>query len=150
MTRRLRRMTSRAARTRREEGATAVEFALVLPVFLLLVGGVLALGLRMFYSAVAEHSVRQGLREATVPQGGYSSAEEVRAAVANSAKGVLSPDAFECSGCGSGQQGDEVTVTVTYEIEAVTAASKLMPVPFLQDAFERLATVTTSAEGRLE
>jgi Flp pilus assembly protein TadG len=61
------RIMSRAAnRGARRHGAALVEVALTLPIFLLLVLGILEYGRYMFVKNVVEHAVREGARYAVV------------------------------------------------------------------------------------
>lgn len=146
----------RRFRRRGDEGAAALEFALVVPVFLVFVGGMLALGLRMAYSGIAEHAAREGLRTATVKTtaGGYASQNDVQNKVDSVFSGLLNtvdPVTVAVNQAGPiKRQGDEVRVTVHYRIGAVSAAARIMPFGLGRGALENLADVTTTAEGRLE
>ena len=53
-------------RTSAERGASAVEFALVLPLVFLIIAGIIDLGRLMFYSAIATNVAREGARAAVV------------------------------------------------------------------------------------
>ena len=50
----------------RDHGAAAVEFALVVPIFLVLVFGIIQYGYFFLQSTAAEHAAREGAREAAV------------------------------------------------------------------------------------
>lgn len=52
-----------------DRGAAAVEFAIVLPVLLLLLGGLTAFGLRAVYGGSAENAARRTVTEARFVQG---------------------------------------------------------------------------------
>jgi Flp pilus assembly protein TadG len=143
-------------RTRHDAGATAVEFAIVLPLLLTLIGSLLALGLHMTYAALAQHAANIGLRTAVVPTagGGYPSDAQVRARLASSLGGVLpapQPEpVLDDPATGSRRQGDPLTVRVTYQVPVVSAAARLVPVPGLRSAFDALGSVTGTARGRRE
>jgi Flp pilus assembly protein TadG len=49
-----------------ERGASAVEFALVLPLLFLILAGIIDLGRLMFYSAITTNVAREGARAAVV------------------------------------------------------------------------------------
>ncbi len=53
-------------RTSAERGASAVEFALVLPLLFLIIAGIIDLSRLMFYSAIATNVAREGARAAVV------------------------------------------------------------------------------------
>ena len=81
---------------RSDHGAAAVEFALVVPIFLLIVFGILQYGLYFFDS----NSVRQGVREAA-------------------RQGVV--ENFADSSCTSGGNSQKLTCIANRQIGAVTA-----------------------------
>jgi len=56
-----------ASRLRSEAGAVAVEFALVFPLAVLMLAFISALGLNVFWSALAENAARSAARYASVP-----------------------------------------------------------------------------------
>lgn len=154
-------MAARRIRSR-DAGATSVEFALVLPLFLTLIAGVLVFGLAMFYAGLAEHAARTGLRKAVIRTStGYPGAAAVRSTINTSLAGLLPDptnsnatlvvrDPVDAAVNPRGAQGDRVTVTVEYDLPAVGAALRLIPDNALRAAMADLATVERTAEGRLE
>ena len=56
----------RAGRTRRERGAALVEFAIVFPLFFLLVSGIIDFGLAFSDLNSTRQGVREGARQAVV------------------------------------------------------------------------------------
>ena len=50
------------SRTRRERGAAAVEMAIILPVLLLVIGGIVDFGRAFYYSVVTTSAAREGAR----------------------------------------------------------------------------------------
>lgn len=61
------------ARVRSEDGAELVEFALVLPMLLLIFGGIIDFGLVMQRQQIVTNAAREGARLAVLP--GYSAAD---------------------------------------------------------------------------
>lgn len=141
-------------RLRGDDGATAVEVALVLPLLLMLLGGILVFGLRMTYGALATHTAEVGLRDATLrTSAGYPSESDVRDGVEAMAITDLlgDPDSVTLAVTSTTtrkRQGDRVTVTVAYDVPAVRAAAGI--VPFLSSTLESLATIEQTVDGRLE
>ncbi|MGQ9824605.1 MAG: TadE/TadG family type IV pilus assembly protein [Desulfotomaculales bacterium] len=100
---------------RREKGQALVELALLLPVLLLLLGGIVEFG-RIFHAyLVITSASREGVRSAVVGE----PYEEVRAKVFASAA-TLDEDrlAFSLDPEDYGR-GDMLTVTVTYNVDLI-------------------------------
>jgi Flp pilus assembly protein TadG len=108
-------------RTRGERGAAAVEFALVVPVLLLLVLGITEFGRAYNVQTTLSGAAREGARAMAV----QNSPAAARAAVQNAAAGIglsdsqisVSPSACPSSSIGS---GTTVQVTITYPLSFVT------------------------------
>ena len=94
----------------REHGSAAVEFALLLPILLLLLLALVQVGVIARDSLVLTQASRAGAREAAV-QGSSDSVEEaVRAAAVG-----LDPARIDVDATWSGARGAPVTVEVTYD-----------------------------------
>ena len=145
-------------RARGDRGAAAVEFALVVPIALVVVAAILLFGLHMTYAALADHSARVALKTASLrTSGGYPSESAVRTKVDGlfAADLLGGPTSFTLSRQKTPvAQGDTVSVRVVYRVPAVQAASGLVPdiAPFkgLRASLQRLGSVTRRAEGRAE
>jgi Flp pilus assembly protein TadG len=105
----------------RETGAAAVEFALVLPVLLLVVFGMIDTGLWLNEKITATEAARQGLRAYLLSEGNQAArAEAGRAVITRLLERDLAPGAVRFTPCapvaGSGVR--TATVSFTYESEA--------------------------------
>jgi len=104
-----------------EKGQTATEFALVLPVFCLLLFGIIQFGIIFKNYVTLTDAVRAGARTAAVSRLETSPETMVEAAVRNSATGIDKP----CSAPGlcvtvsatAWERGEDVTVEATYPYE---------------------------------
>ena len=103
-----------------EKGQTATEFALVLPVFCLLLFGIIQFGIIFRDYVTLTDAVRAGARTAAVSRLESSPVAVVEASVRNSATGIDKP----CSTPGlcvtvssTWQRGQDVTVEATYPYE---------------------------------
>jgi hypothetical protein len=99
---------------RGEEGAAAVEFALIVSLLFVILFGIMEFGLAFFELQNLRSASREGARSAAI--GGNR--DEVRAAIVQGASGSLpsSYDGFTPSGpgpfCTSGTKGDPIEVTL--------------------------------------
>ena len=93
----------------RERGTAAVEFALVLPLLLVITLALVQVGLLVRDRLLVESSARAGAREASLS----ADAGAIRTAAAAAAPG-LDAGAMTVAVARSGSRGDPVTVTVIY------------------------------------
>ena len=106
-------------RARGEDGAAAVEFALVSTLLVTLLLGIIAFGFALFQQQSALHAAREGARLAAV---GVNDCDAFQAEVADrgSGAGIEEADVVlaytDVNGGGPGA-GDKVTVTVPYTID---------------------------------
>lgn len=105
-------------RPRGERGASAVEFALVLPVLILVLGGIIDLGRFMFSAAIATNAAREGARLVVVDGSGFSLGNvntRVRSAATGLDETRLSdPAVTPSNGCASAST-IETSIVVTYD-----------------------------------
>lgn len=143
--------------SRRDAGATSVEFALVLPALLVFLLGVLAFGLNGLYGALADSVARKAARFATIRDStGYPTDTEITQRVTTFEAVILPPStggpSITRSAAGpSGRraQGDLVTVEVTYVLPVVgrlVDAADAIPGLDLSGAGD----ITRAATARLE
>lgn len=94
-----------------ERGSAAVEFALVLPVLLVVALGLLQVGLVLRDQLLVAQSARAGAREAAVTD----AQDEIRRAALLAAPG-LAEERVDVAVARSGSIGAPVTVTVHYDV----------------------------------
>ncbi len=103
---------------RMPKGQTLVETALILPIIILLLMGIVDFGLLFNNYLVVGNAAREGARNAAV---GYSDAEIIT--VVTTAAGTLDPTKLTISitpGESTRVTGDEVSVTVNYQYSLIT------------------------------
>ncbi len=132
----------------REKGANLVEFALLAPLLILLLLGIVELGFKFSQFNELRHGVREGARYAAVSgpdlNGGGVDGSDVRVAVCDAIDlpGVtLSTSLAHASG-GSGNRLDYATITVEATVTSLTGA------PVITNFIP--TTLTNSATFRLE
>jgi Flp pilus assembly protein TadG len=115
---RAKRASTRRPNTRRGLlGQSIVEFALVLPIFLLILCAILDFGVLLYSRMTVINAAREGARAATLMAGEPPSVIRARAADrASAAAGGLSVTTNTT--CGACKPGDFVTVTVSYDHHA--------------------------------
>jgi Flp pilus assembly pilin Flp len=114
---------------KKEDGAAAVEFALIVGVLAILVFGLLEYGLAFWQVQNLRASTREGARVAAV--GGDQG--EIRAAMVNSSAGSLTGGeaiSFPPQ-CDSDTLGDEMTVRITGGFSGAVQEAFEVSIPFL-------------------
>lgn len=115
---------------RREEGAAAVEFALIVGLLAILVFGLLEYGLAFWQVQNLRAAAREGAREAAV---GGSNAE-IRAKMVDSAAGSLTGSetiAVTPAVCDEDELGQPITVEITGGLSGAVQESFQVSIPFL-------------------
>ncbi|MEW6274866.1 MAG: TadE/TadG family type IV pilus assembly protein [Bacillota bacterium] len=117
----------RGKTVRQEKGQALVELALLLPVLLLVLGGIIEFG-RIFHAyLVITGASREGARSAVVGE----PYEEVREKVFSAAATLDEDDIAFSLDPENYTRGDMLTVTVTYDLDLVVPfISALLPDPF--------------------
>jgi Flp pilus assembly protein TadG len=105
-------------RSRKDRGATAAEAALVLPMILIVLFGIIDFGRMINAQIVVSQAAREAARAASV--GGSA---EARAATAAASIGGVNTAADDCPD--DPGAGDDATATVTYQFEFVTPVAAL-------------------------
>lgn len=117
------------ARLRREEGASAVEFAIVCPLLFILVFGIIGFGIGFLQLQSARGAVREGARAAAVlpPGGTHKSAGEVQSITQNSSAGLIT-GGVSVDGC----SGPGDTAVVSYNTSQANGGQGITVfIPFL-------------------
>ena len=120
-------LTPRNRPAERESGAAMVEMAIVLPLLLLLVFGIIEFG-RLYNSQVTlTHAAREGIRDYVIFQDPVQAEDTARQAV--SATFDPAPMVITMSACDA---GDPTTMTITYSFR--------LRIPFLGDNIITIVT----------
>lgn len=110
----------RLARRRGDRGASAVEAALVLPIVLLIVFGIIDFGRMLNAQITLTEAAREGARAAALNA-------DPQARIATATQGLSGAvDAPDVQGCGPGAgPGDDAVVTVEYTFSFITPVGAL-------------------------
>ena len=120
-----------AARLRGERGATAVEFALILPLLLVLVLGIAEFGRAFQVSGTLSAAAREGVRVMALQNDPAAARNAVRTAAPSLDPAVTNAQiAITPASCPTGATSTTVRLTVTY------------PMPFLTGFFGSGVTLT--------
>ncbi len=130
-----------------DEGATAVEFAIVLPVVISVCFFALYGAMYFFYGAVADHVARTVARQVSIPVGetgsGYPDSNPGTVlGDARSAAGSLMPDPTSATSTGAAAEGKLVTVSVTYKLPLLSNLASVIP------GMSEIDSVTRTASER--
>ena len=118
------------SKLRREEGAAAVEFALIVGLLAILVFGLLEYGLAFWQVQNLRAAAREGAREAAV--GGDSNA--IEQAMVDSSAGSLTGSesiAITPAVCDEDTRGEPITVEITGGLSGAVQESFQVSIPFL-------------------
>ena len=125
----------------REHGASAVEFALVLPILVILVVGIVEMGLAFNRQQSFHAASREAARLVAV---GYELDDNLRATVLNQTRSVDASDidvVVEGDGCAySGEPNDLVTVSVELARNVDRYAIRIPGIPMANPTFRSEAT----------
>lgn len=107
------RLTYAVRRARRDRGAAAVELALILPVLLLLIAGIIDLGRAYQAQMTVTQAAREGARMVAL----HYSASQTQTRVAQAAPGlpVTTTINLSCPATPSGTDASRVTVSTEFE-----------------------------------
>ncbi len=116
---------SRRTRGRGERGQTLVEFALLLPIFLILLFAIVDFGLGLNAWITITNSAREGARVGAVGADSATITERVQATGAGGLKAWSSNGTVTVTNA-QGQPGESVTVKVDYDYDLITPLAGLM------------------------
>lgn len=133
----------RTPRQRDDSGATAVEFAIVGLVAFPLIFLAIYAGLYYFYAGLATHVARVVAHDASIPDHGQYPGLNDELTVAHNAAGKLLPDPTSVTLVPdpSPGEGNELTVTVTYDVPGISAVEGLLP--FLSSSHSHITRTVT-------
>jgi Flp pilus assembly protein TadG len=105
-----------------DRGAAAVEFALLLPLLLLIVFGLIDFGRAINAQITLTQAAREGARALALGQSTYQSRAQAAAIGLSGMTVTALPDSLGVTGCptGSAQTGDDAVVHVTYSFSFIT------------------------------
>ena len=105
---------------KKQQGAAAVEFAIILPILTVLVFGIIEFGLALYDKAVITNASREGARAGIVFKDPIVSDGEITAVINNYCQnnlvtfGAVKDATATISRDGASASGDNLTVTVVY------------------------------------
>lgn len=110
-------------RLREDDGAAAVEFALILPMLLVLLCGLVDFGLAFTSKSTLTHATREGVRVLALTR----DPARVEPIVRSAAVGLIDKDAaLTVDPPASCERGKEATVTAHYVYDYITPLSELL------------------------
>lgn len=118
---------------RAQRGVAAVEFALVLPVLLILLFGIIEMGLFLYDKAVITNASREGARAGVVLKSPKPTASDVQTVVTNYTSsylltfGTQNTPVVTTTGAG-GNFGQPLSVTVTYQYNGLALGRMVAPI----------------------
>lgn len=110
------------SRRDQDRGAAAVEFALVLPILVVLVFGIVVFGRALNVQATLAGAARVAARAASLPAsptdpGTYLTSDQITAKVMSvAAVPDLTPDQIKASPCTADTTGEDAMVTIKYKM----------------------------------
>lgn len=156
-----RRRLSGAGARRRQSGTALVEFAIVLPLLLLLLFGIVEFGLILYDKAVITNATREAARAGIVynpTSPNYLAASTIQSnATSNVTKNLISlgsngtPSASVPTGCSN--TGDALTVTVSYTYTGLALGKALImgtPIDPLANTSNNSLTMSATTTMRCE
>lgn len=110
-----------------DRGAAAVEFALVLPLLVLIVFGVIDFGRAINAQITLTQAAREGARALALGQANYQTRAQDAAIGLSGLTVTPLPDGNGVKGCpaGSQQNGDDAVVQVTYTFTFITPVGSI-------------------------
>jgi Flp pilus assembly protein TadG len=124
-------LVTRRTRKPEEKGAVAVEFAIILPLFLVLVFGIMEFGRAFNIQVSLSEAARESARYAAVhcAQAGYDESDALAAALSAAPSVPLDTAdvAIQYSGDGTCAAGNNVEVTVAHTTSYLTGLPGLIP-----------------------
>lgn len=108
-----------------ERGQSLVEFALIVPLFLLLVFAIVDFGMGFYSWITVTNAAREGARIGVVGADAATITQRVRDTAGSLNNSQLTVTVSNASDQG-GESGEEVSVAVVYEYQLITPVSSIM------------------------
>jgi Flp pilus assembly protein TadG len=134
----------RERRRRRERGQALVEFALVVPIFLILVLGIVDFGWALRSWITVTNSAREGARLGAVG----ATCDDIKQRAVDTSAGLLTLSDVTAQNC-QGDPGTSVVVTVTHDYSFITPLGGLLTT-FTGGTLPSTITMTSSSDMRIE
>lgn len=133
---------------RREDGTSAIEFAMVLPILVLLVFGIIYFGLIFNNYLVLTHATREGIRRASL----HADGAETETAIRTSAGALVQDDLeIDIDPYDERPDGGTVTVTLRYPVRVdVPVISNILKLSPSWDSDRNSLWLNTAATMRIE
>ena len=132
------------ARRQREGGQALVEFALVVPVFLILLLGIVDFGWALRSWITVTNSAREGARTGAVG----ATCDDIKQRAVDTSADLLTLSDVAVQNC-QGDPGTSVVVTVTYDYSFITPLGALLTT-FSGGSLPSTITMTSSSDMRIE
>jgi TadE-like protein len=132
------------ARRQREGGQALVEFALVVPVFLILLLGIVDFGWALRSWITVTNSAREGARLGVVG----ATCDDIKQRAVDTSADLLTLSDVSVENC-EGDPGTSVVVTVSYDYSFITPLGALLTT-FSGGALPSTITMTSSSDMRIE
>ena len=129
---------------RRDRGQALVEFALVMPIFLILVLGIADFGLALRSYITVTNSSREAARLGAVG----ATCDDIKQRAVDTSAGLLTLSNVTVQNC-QGQPGTDVQVAVSYDYSWVTPLVPMVKT-FLGDTLPSTLTIRSTSVMRLE
>ncbi len=134
----------------RERGASAVEFALVMPLLLLMLMGMIDFGMAINSQAVLGNAAREAARAGSFNASDTAAAQTVALNASATLKGAAPTVVVTCTtvagstiNCGSAEGGDVVKVSMTYRYFWISPAILALPAYTDMEASSQMRIETT-------
>jgi Flp pilus assembly protein TadG len=135
---------SRGRSADRQRGQALLEFALLLPFFLILILSIVDFGWALRSWITVTNSAREGARLAAVG----ATCDDIKQRAVDTSADLLTVGDVSVTNC-QGEPGDDVSVTVSYDYSWITPLVPMLST-FMGGALPSTLTMTSTSDMRLE